>query len=379
MKIGIDSQPLLGKMTGVGYYASNLVKHLEQIDTKNEYELVAVNFFIRPFRPSYHINSLNFRWGIIKFLPARVFFKLMKWNMVPPIDLFLGKKDVYLFPNFVRWPLLFSNSIIVIYDLSYLLYGQYSQDANRKFLTRYVRRSIKKTSKIVTISENSKQEIIEHYHVKPDDISIIYPAVDHQIFRPLGGKEVKRVLHKYNLNKPYILYTGTIEPRKNIVGILDAYASLPSSLRDSYSLVLAGGKGWQDKDIKAKLDELSHLDIHLTGYVADEDLPPLYTGASVFVYPSHYEGFGMPPLEAMACGTPVITSNNSSLPEVVQEAGIMIEATDTDALTASIQKVLTDQVLADDLRKKGFEQAAKFTWEESAARLKALIEKVGAE
>jgi glycosyltransferase involved in cell wall biosynthesis len=141
-------------------------------------------------------------------------------------------------------------------------------------------------------------------------------------------------------------------------------------------LVLAGGKGWLDREIHAELESLRHLDIIATGYVPDEDLPALYGGASLFVYPSFYEGFGMPPLEAMACGTPVIAADNSSLPEVVADAGILVDAHDSGELARQIEKVLGDPDLAGDLRRKGIERAKAFTWEESAKRLLAVINHV---
>jgi glycosyltransferase involved in cell wall biosynthesis len=378
MKIFIDGAALFGRRTGVGQYTKRLLEKVTEIDSGNKYTVFGFLFVGKKLTPP--ISKKLVKYRLIRFMPGRVYNKILKANIPLPVDLLMAAKpDVIFFPNFVRWPLAFGEkSIIVIYDLSYLSHGQHAQDANRRYLTKFVPRSISKASAIVTISENSKREIMEEYGVSEDRITIINPALDHQEYRPRSEAEVAAVRQKFMLDKPYILYTGTLEPRKNIVGVLEAYAALPEKLRGNYSLVLAGGKGWQDEEIKAKLNELSNLDILQTGYIADDDLPPLYTGASVFVYPSHYEGFGMPPLEAMACGTPVITSNNSSLPEVVREAGIMIEATDTNALTANIQKVLTDQALADNLRKKGFEQAAKFTWEESATRFKVLIEKVGA-
>lgn len=377
MKVFVEGTALFGRRTGVGQYSKRLIDATIAIDKGNNYTVFGFLFFCKrkssPLSP-----SANLSYRFVRYLPGRVYNKILKANISLPVDLLLGAKpDVVFFPNFVRWPLAFGEkSIIVIYDLSYLTHGQHAQDANRRYLTKFVPRSIKKASAIVTISQNSKREIMAEYGVSEDQVTIVNPALDHQEYRHRSEAEVAAVRQKFSLDKPYILYTGTLEPRKNIVGILDAYRDLPENIRNNFSLVLAGGKGWQDQEIKAKLAELSRLDIRQTGYVADDDLPPLYTGASVFVYPSHYEGFGMPPLEAMACGTPVITSNNSSLPEVVGDAGIMIEATDTQALAESIQKVLTDPTLADSLRQKGLQQAAKFTWEESAERLKTLIKQV---
>lgn len=378
MRIFVEGTPLFGKRTGVGQYTKRLLEKVAETDKSNTYTVFGFLFLGKPLHAPINKSLVSYR--LIRYMPGRVYNKILKANIPMPVDLLMTTKpDVVLFPNFVRWPLAFGEkSLIVIYDLSYVSHGQHAQDANRRYLTKFVPKSIKKASAIITISENSKREIMEEYGVGEDRITIINPAIDHQEYRPRTSEEAATVRKKFNLDKPYILYTGTLEPRKNIVGILEAYAALPEEIRSAYSLVLAGGKGWQDQEIKAKLAELSHLDVRQTGYVADEDLPPLYTAASVFVYPTHYEGFGMPPLEAMACGTPVITSNNSSLPEVVGDAGVMIDADDTAALTANIKKVLSDPQLVETLRQNGFRQAAKFNWEESAKRLKVLIEQVAA-
>ena len=210
--------------------------------------------------------------------------------------------------------------------------------------------------------------------MNPAKIEIVNPAINHAVHRPASKQSIDRVKTKYGIKGQYILYTGTLEPRKNIVGILEGYSALPKNILSSYTLVLAGGKGWLDEEIEEKLTELKELNIIRTGYVADEDLPALYSGATVFVYPSFYEGFGMPPLEAMACGTPVITSNNSSLPEVVGEAGIMIDAKDTKTLTESIEKVISNTKLQNEMIKKGIKQAKKFSGEESAKKLHGLID-----
>jgi glycosyltransferase involved in cell wall biosynthesis len=185
---------------------------------------------------------------------------------------------------------------------------------------------------------------------------------------------VREVLARHGIAKPYILFTSTIEPRKNILGLLEAYAALPQELRTSHGLVLVGGKGWLDSQIHRRLGELRHLDIRLTGYVEDRDLPALYSGASVFVYPSFYEGFGMPPLEAMACGVPVVTSRNSSLPEVVGDAGILIDPGDPAAITQAICEVLGSPARAADLSRRGLERSRAFRWDESARRLAAVFE-----
>jgi glycosyltransferase involved in cell wall biosynthesis len=315
---------------------------------------------------------------MVRYLPSKVYNLFSRKIAVPPADLLSAvKPDIAIFGNFVRSPLITGGkTITVIYDLSYIHFRQFADKKNAALLSKRVPVAAKKSDKIITISESSKKEIVKYYKVEPEKIAIISPAVDHGVFKPQEYKKITQIRNKYKINRSYILYTGTLEPRKNIVGILEAYALLPMSLCAEFQLVLAGGKGWLDHEIQSKLDDLKDLEIVLTGYVPDKDLPALYSGASVFVYPSFYEGFGMPPLEAMACGVPVITSNNSSLPEVVGTAGITIDAKDTKSLAENMQRVLTDEKLANKMKKDGLIQAKKFSWAESAVKMKMVIDAV---
>jgi glycosyltransferase involved in cell wall biosynthesis len=313
---------------------------------------------------------------MVRYLPSKVYNVFSRRVFVPPADIMTATKpDVAIFGNYVRPPLLFgAKSISFVYDISYDTHRDKADKKNSNLMMKRVPITLRQSDVIVTISENSKCEICERYGTEADKIHIINPALDHDEYYPRSDEEQRLVAERYNIAKPYILYVGTIEPRKNIVGLLDAYAQLPKDLRGKYSLVLAGGKGWKNEEIYRRIKELSHLDIILTGYVPDDDLPALHTGASLFVFPTFYEGWGMPPLEAMACGTPVITSNNSSLPEVVGDAGIMVDAKDTTGLTGQMARVLTDKKLSAGLIEKGIKQAAKFSWDKSARQLSEIIE-----
>jgi glycosyltransferase involved in cell wall biosynthesis len=236
---------------------------------------------------------------------------------------------------------------------------------------RFAPSSIAKADKVITISESSRREILKNYPEAKGKTEVILPAVDTKYFYRRGTYEIKKIKNKYNLPKNYILFTSTLEPRKNVHGLVEAYCLLPESIRKKFALVLVGGRGWQDEIIRKTIDKaLSNgANIIQPGYVVDEDLPTVYSGADLFVFPSFYEGFGIPPLEAMACGVPVIASDNSSLPEVVGEAAIKIKAEDTAGITKAMIKVLSDPHLASSLRQRGLIQARKFTWEESADKL----------
>ena len=245
-------------------------------------------------------------------------------------------------------------------------------------MLKYVPKTVEKSEQLVTISENSKKEIVEHFGVAADKISIVHPFIDETLFNPRPVPEVNAIRKKFNLPNKYIFFVSNIEPRKNVQGLLEAYASLPSTLQKEYGLVLAGGKGWLNTEIHARADELvaKGHNIMRIGYVADEDLPAMLTGASLFVYPSFYEGFGIPPLEAMACGVPVITANNSSLPEVVGDAALLIDAKKPQEISTAIVKLLKDSGLRKRLIAKGYKQCKIFTPERSAAQLQAVIDKL---
>jgi glycosyltransferase involved in cell wall biosynthesis len=379
MKVFVEGTPLFRQRTGVGQYTKNLLEALFRLDGTHQYTIFSFAFLGRGAQGKPIPAGPRLRYRTIRYTPSKIFNAIVRKIASPPIDVMLGSRpDLFVFPNFVRYPLpLGSRAIAVIHDLTFVLHPEYTARRNRRFLLRYVPKTISKCDHIITVSQNAKDEIVQCYGVDPDRISIVSPALDHAFFYPRPMAEIEAVTRRYAITKPYIFYAGTLEPRKNISGILNAYTSLPPVVRASYSIVLAGGRGWLDREIQADLESLRHLGVVTTGYVPDEYLPALYSGASVFVYPSFYEGFGMPPLEAMACNAPVIVSDNSSLPEVVGDAGVLVNAHDTASLAHHIEKVLGDPALADDLRRKGLERAKASTWDDSARRLLAVINKVG--
>ena len=376
-RIGIEGAPIFGQPTGVGQYARRLTEAASRGGDGFKLDIIRFWLPFNKFRPPLSPNS-RLAYRLIKWFPPAVYFQFFKrLSWAPPYDWFsLRHYDAIIFFNFVAYPVSRkTKSIVVIHDLSYINHKQYVSPKNQRFLEKFVPKSIDLADKIIAVSENTKIELAEHYHVPLDDIAVINPAVDHKIFKPSTETEVKRVLNEFNITKPYILSVATQEPRKNLIGVLNAFEMLPEDLKMKYSLVLTGGKGWLDDTLQTRFDEISKkYSVIRTGYVADEKLPALYSGADLFVYPSFYEGFGIPPLEAMACGVPVITSNNSSLPEVVDNAAIKIVAEDLSALSGQISKVLTDPKLAKGLRQKGLAQAAKFSWDKSAQKLLHILE-----
>jgi len=380
MKIYIESSAIVNKRTGIGQYAKRLLEAATEIDKKNSYTLVAFRHYISrrslvlPIEPAHNLSYRFIRW-----LPAVIYYQLFKRFVAPPIDVIMGRQpDIFFFPNFVSWPVLNRKTLIIpaIYDLSFVHYAQYSSPQNKAYMLKYVPRTIARADHIITISENSKKEIVDYYNVDPEDVSIVTPAIDHAEYYPRSETEISTLKQKYGLPEHYFFFTSTLEPRKNVQGLLDAYAALPDKIRNKYGLVLAGMKGWVDHEIQLRLDKYRSLNIIRTGYVDDSDLPGMYSGASLFIFPTFYEGFGIPPLESMACGVPVITSNNSSLPEVMGNAGVLLDDLSGESIRDAIVALINNPEEQAKLRAEGLKQAAKFSWKISAQNFIAVLEKV---
>jgi len=311
-------------------------------------------------------------------VPVSVTGLLKEHRLLPPIDLLMGRA-VYLFPNYSSWPVLRSPAIVFVYDLSFIRCPEYLAPKNHAFMLAQVPRSIRRATKVLTVSEFSRTEIIDEFGVDPDDVFVCQPGVDPSSFRRRPTDEIEVVKARYGITGDYILFVGTIEPRKGITELLHAYERLPADVRDRYGLLLVGGRGWLDDDIRAtttRLRRAGNRVLRPDDFVHDRDLPALYSGAALFVAPSLYEGFGIPPLEAMACGVPVITSNNSSLPEVVGDAAVMIDPRDPDELAGAIEKVLADDQLRRSLAVAGRERAGRFSYRRSARQLLNVIEEI---
>ena len=357
-KIFIDSEVLcLEHFSGIGHYTAGLLHQVDALLDRPEYKDYQVTLGV-PWRLAHRIQRFHFKNFIIKRMPIgpRVANQLKMRGLLPPLDLLFGKQ-VYIFPHFSSWPTLKSPSIPVIYDLSFVLHPEFSADLNSRFLEKQTKLAADRATKVITISQNSKKEIVEHYKVNEDDVVIIHPIIDAKVFYPRTTEEIKMVRAKYGVFGKYILFVGNIEPRKNLASLLRAYAMLdPAQLQD-YSLLLVGAKGWKDGEIHDLIQDLQQKGLKVTqptGYVTDKDMPALVSGASIFTYVSRYEGFGIPPVEAMFCGTPVISSNNSSLPEAVGDAALMVNAEDTQEISDAIKELLKKPELQKRLVEAGF-------------------------
>jgi glycosyltransferase involved in cell wall biosynthesis len=373
MRIGIDARSVLKQRTGVGSYTFNLIKNLSKLDQENRYVLFYSHHKnVKAAIPQ--IDNPNFESKFIRF-PNKLLNLLWGTVKMPKIDWLVGEVDLYHSPNYTLNMLGRGRSLMTIHDLSFLAYRQYSLASGRWHYAFKIRNYAQQVDAIAADSKSTKSEILKYLKVPEEKIHVIYlghsPA-----FQPLPESEHRqRILEKYKIKGDFILYVGTLEPRKNLKGLIQAYAQ--SRARDDFLLVLAGGKGWKYRHIFRLVHKLKlENQVVFCGYVPDSDLPELYNKAAVFVYPSFYEGFGLPPLEAMACGTPVIVSHTTSLPEVVGDAGVYVDPLDTEQISHSIDTVLSDTKLHNALRGRGLERAKMFSWEKTTRETMKLYRKL---
>lgn len=369
-KISLELQWAVGKKTGVGWYIYNIVKELSKSD-KNDYIAEFINFMGRHNVKSQIDYDIKIKQN--KLLTYTMYNFLTK-KMNISHNLILGtKSDIYHFFNFTIPKNIKGKVIVTIYDTVFISAPETM--GNRKELEEY-KYGAQKSDLIITISESAKNDIIENLGVSEDKIEIVHPGIDLENYSQKYEKEeLERIRNKYKLPSEYILYLGTIEPRKNIERTIKAFIKYKKEVKDDLKLVIAGGKGWKYDNIM-KLIESMGTDIILTGYIDEEDKIPIYKLAQIFAFPSLYEGFGMPVLEAMAAGVPVVTSNVSSLPEVAGDAAILVDPLNEDEIFEAYKKIRNDSIYREKMIQKGYEQAKKYQWKYSVKVLEQIYEKI---
>jgi glycosyltransferase involved in cell wall biosynthesis len=285
-----------------------------------------------------------------------------------PLDRAVSPCDVFHATDHVLPLLRRTPSVFTVHDLAFLVHPETHLRSNRAYLTAMMPRYVAAATVVIADSESTRRDVLARYGVPADKVRVVPLGVE-PTFAPLAPAEARSlVAERYHLTAPYVLFVGTLEPRKNLRGLLAAYCALLQRRRDVPTLAIAGAEGWWYDDLyqQVRRERLEGA-VRFLGRVADADLPALYSAAAGFVYPSLYEGFGLPPLEALACGTPVVCSNRSSLPEVVGDAALLVDPTDVAALAGALERLLDDEPLRRDLRARGLARAARFTWSRTAA------------
>lgn len=371
MKVALELQPCCGKRSGIGTYAYELACHLKDRDGVE----FCGNLFNFWGRNDNSASLLGISMPICenKLVPYGVYRRL--WHAIPISHQTFFSEDAKLnvFFNFIVPPHLKGKVMTTVHDLTYLRYPQTMDARNLHRITKDIQYSVERSDRVLTISEFAKREIVELLHVSPEQISVIYAAPSSL---PTAA-DFSTTAVKYGLKRPYILYVGTIEPRKNLIRLVQAFDRLKREEKIPHQLILAGGNGWNNEDIySAARMSVYSAEIIFTGYISSEEKTALYQNADVFVFPSLYEGFGIPPLEAMSQGCPVVCANTASLPEVVGDAAILVNPLDDKSISDGIFRVLADACCRSSLIDKGSQQVKKFTWQNSADRLLSVCKEV---
>ncbi len=374
MKIAIDCRMTTSKRKGgISLYTYNLVNNLAEIDAENSYLLYL--FKSRDFMRSYKELKSQFS-GLKNF---RVKGKMISSELARlgteklfPIDFLIGSSDVIHIPHPASPITLRAKLVTTIHDLIHVVPETDKWHYPHKCIKtrKKLRASVLKSDMLIAVSESTKNDIIKHFSIDSSKIRVIYEAVNTDIFRlpENSANEKEIVLKKYNIKKKYVFFVGTLHPRKNIIRVLASFENIKKRFGD-YQLVIAGKKGWLYEEFFEKLGKLPQNirnDVILTGYTPINDIPYLYNGAALSLYPSLYEGFGLPILESMACGCPVITSNISSMPEVAGGAAMLVDPYNVEELSSTVEKVLSDEQLRREMRDKGLERVKVFSWQKTA-------------
>lgn len=371
MKVCLDIQASLGQRAGVGRYVRELLAHLGAEAGTDE--LSAFYFDFK--RTGLEAPPPGAELRACRWMPGRVAQAAWKRLGFPPFDWFAGAADLYHFPNFIRPPLSRGKrSVVTIHDVSFLRMPETTEARNLAWLSAEIRQTAEKADAILTDSRFSAREICELLEVPPEKVFPVWLGVT-PFGPPATEESVARMRRSLGLEKPYLLMVGTIEPRKNIPFLVKVYEALKEFDGD---LVLAGGLGWKTGPALRAISESPRRGgIQLLKHLSDAQLSALYAGAAAFVFPTRYEGFGFPPLEAMGRGAPVVSARNSSLPEVLGDAAAWVEGYDAEEWARQLRAVLGDPARAARLRAAGFEQAKKFTWAETAQKTWAVYRQLG--
>ncbi len=366
--IGIDYTAAYEQGAGIGRYVRELVRALAAQDGGSAYRLFVAGARRGDLPPA---PGSNFDWRPTRITPLW-FARLWHRAQIPlPVEAFTGRLDLYHATDFTLPPTLPGmHTLLTVHDLSFVRAPETSTPVLKAYLDKVVPRSVRRADHVLADSQATKDDLVALYGTPPEKITVLLSGVDVR-FGPVEDADARRAVRaRYNIpDGPYIFSVGTVQPRKNYVRLAEALATLGPRYAD-VRLVIAGGRGWLDSPIYHTIESLGLGErVLFTGFARDEDLPTLYSDAACVAYPSLYEGFGFPVLEAMACGTPVLTSTVSSIPEVAGDAALLVDPYDVDAIRTGLERLLDDETLRADLIARGLAQARRFTWERSAQHL----------
>ncbi len=381
MHVAIDYTAAVRQGAGIGRYTRGLIRALSELDSENLYTLFVAGGWGEgdgggPWPTNFRIRTVPLSDRLLNILWQRIRVPL-------PIQVVTGKIDLFHSPDFVLPPVGQTPAVLTVHDLSFLRVPEHFVPRFRSYLEVAVSRGIISARHVLADSHSTRRDLIELMDIEPEKVTVIYPGVEARFTHIRDSDLLASVAKRYELPPKFILGLGTLQPRKNFDGLIDAFGKLVAE--DSghpdlsgLNLVICGGPGWMYEETLEKANR-SGLGgrVHFPGFVRDEDLPALYSLAAVFAFPSWYEGFGLPVLEAQACGTPVVVADNSSLPEVAGDAGFLVDAADCEAVARALFVVLTDEQLRGTMISAGRSQASRFTWHQAAESLLATYKRFG--
>lgn len=377
-KILIDGLALLSPLTGIGRYTYEISKRLQEISSA-KYE-ISFNYGFYSKELYGELKEVTVREQKLKSLKSFIsryplLKKIVRSFYTLFARLYARSFDIYFQPNFIpNQNIKAKKNICTVHDFSFKLQPQWHPKERLDYFNKNFH-LVKKADHIITGSYFTKQEIIEFLQIPQDKITVIYHGVNHNIYKPYSQNLLQETKAKFDLPKKFLLFVGSIEPRKNLLTLLKAYNLFSTEEKKSVPFILVGFKGWENKEIMQEIQKNQNY-IRYLGFVTDNDLAHIYNLATIFIYPSLYEGFGLPPLEAMACGTPVIVSNVASLPEVCANAALYIDPANPQDIKDKILTLIGDEKLREEFSKKSKAQAALFSWESSALEHFNVFEKV---
>ncbi len=356
MRVGIDARLVYYRQAGISQYTVRLLEEFASIGKNDEF----IVFQSRKDKSTL-VDRPNFRKRSLWTPPHHRLEQLLLPLEIATVDL-----DVLHSPDFIPPFRRTCKSVITIHDLNFLLYPHFLTPESASYYGQ-IDQAVRKCDHIIAVSESTKRDIIRLTGAPENKITVVYEAA-HPLYRPLQDESrLQQAKERLGIPNDFILFVSTIEPRKNVPTLLMAYRQLLHDYRTEASLILAGEKGWLFDEVFALVGKLGLQErVRFLGSVSPEDLLGLYNAARLLVHPAFYEGFGLPPLEAMACGTPVVVSNTSSLPEVVGDAALLVEPTDVDGMTVAMWRLLSDEALRQEMIDKGLKRARLFSWRKAA-------------
>jgi glycosyltransferase involved in cell wall biosynthesis len=370
MKIALDLRGLhSGKISGVENYIVNILERLLRMDRDNHYLLFENAQKLKNFSQLRFVNSEV----VQRRVPNKLFNLSLRLLNRPKFEQFFGEFDALFMPNFNFFSIRPAAKLVVtVHDLSPIVTPEY-YNLKRQLWHRLVTmgKTLKRADKIIAVSEYTKADIVRLFNIPQEKITVVYPGIDRTLFAPhISVARLREVRNIYGLPGEYVLFLNTVEPRKNLVNFIKAYEKIQRPI----SMVIGGKKGWKYRKIFSAMENSpKRRNIKYLGYVPEEHKPALIRLARAAAFPSFYEGFGFPALEALSVGVPVLTSNVTSLPETVENAAVMVNPHDIDDMASGLEAILSDEKLRESLIARGLEHAKKFNWDDSAAKILAVF------